>query len=126
MALIFALFSNSIASLFSEDPTVINILTSYLIIVPIGYGMMEIHRYSGFFLNGLKQPLHATGVNVLRIIGLLIPFSILGGYFFDLNGIFIGRAMSDIIAGCCGMIWARSILNRIISRNKAAGSESIN
>ena len=64
IAISFTLFSGHLARLFSQDQAVIAVLTRYLSIIPLGYGMMEIHRYSGFFLNGIKQPLHSTGVNV--------------------------------------------------------------
>ena len=114
IAISFALFSGFFARLFSQDREVIEVLTRYLLIVPLGYGMMEVHRYSGFFLNGLKQPLHATGVNVLRVLGLLVPFSFLGGYFWGIHGIFWGRALADIFSGIAGMIWSNAILKKIM------------
>ena len=118
IAIVFTFFSGHLARLFSRDPKVIAVLTRYLSIIPLGYGMMEIHRYSGFFLNGIKKPLHSTGVNAMRILGLLIPFSFLGGQFWGIEGIFWGRAIADIFAGCVGMIWANAVLNRIIHQSK--------
>ncbi len=114
IAIFFALFSGQLARLFSRDQAVIAVLTQYLSIIPLGYGMMEIHRYSGFFLNGIKQPLHSTGVNIMRILGLLIPLSFAGGVLFGINGIFWGRMIADVIAGCVGMVWANAILKKII------------
>jgi putative MATE family efflux protein len=114
IAISFAVFAGHLAKLFSQDQAVLAVLTRYLSIIPLGYGMMEIHRYCGFFLNGIKQPLHATGVNVMRIIGLLIPLSFAGGALFGIEGVFWGRAAADIIAGCVGMLWANTILNRVI------------
>ena len=119
IAIAFVFFSGHLARLFSQDQAVIAVLTRYLSIIPLGYGMMEIHRYSGFFLNGIKKPLHSTGVNVMRILGLLIPFSFLGGQFFGIEGIFWGRALADILAGCVGMVWANSVLNGVIHQAEA-------
>jgi putative MATE family efflux protein len=118
IAIAFALFSGHLARLFSQDHAVIVVLTRYLSIIPLGYGMMEIHRYSGFFLNGIKQPLHSTGVNVMRIVGLLIPLSFLGGELFGIEGVFWGRAVADMIAGCVGMVWANTILNGVIHQTE--------
>jgi len=118
IALSFAFFSGHLARLFSQDQAVIAMLTRYLSIIPLGYGMVEIHRYSGFFLNGIKKPLHSTGVNAMRILGLLIPFSFVGGMLFGIQGVFWGRAVADIIAGCVGMVWANSILNRVIYQSE--------
>jgi putative MATE family efflux protein len=118
IAIIFSIFSDHLARLFSQDQQVLSVLNCYLSIIPLGYGMMEIHRYSGFFLNGIKKPLHSTGVNAMRILGFLIPLSFLGGQFFGIEGIFWGRAIADILAGCGGMIWANTILNRIIYQTR--------
>ena len=118
IAIAFAMFSGHLARLFSQDQAVIAVLTRYLSIIPLGYGMMEIHRYSGFFLNGIRKPLHSTGVNVMRILGLLIPFSFVGGALFGLDGIFWGRAAADIIAGCAGMVWANTVLKRVIHQTE--------
>ena len=118
IAVSFAVFAEHLARLFSQDQAVITVLTRYLTIVPLGYGMMEIHRYSGFFLNGIKKPIHSTGVNVMRIVGLLIPFSFVGGALFGINGIFWGRAAADIIAGCVGMLWANTVLKGLIHQTE--------
>ena len=66
----------ALARLFSRDPKVIETIVLYLRIVPIGYGMMEIHRYTGFFLNGARKPFHATTLNILRMACLLIPLTL--------------------------------------------------
>ncbi len=110
------------AKLFSDDPEVIAILTRYLRIVCFGHGMMEVHRYAGFFLNGIHKPMHAMGVNVLRIVGLLVPLSVLGGYFFGLNGVFVGRMLTDIIAGSLGVVWSGAILNSLRSGTDGEGA----
>ncbi len=48
IAVIFSIFSDHLARLFSQDQQVLSVLNRYLSIIPLGYGMMEIHRYSGF------------------------------------------------------------------------------
>jgi len=116
MAILFAIFSRQLAALFSHDPDVINIVERYLRIVPIGYGMMELHRYSSFFLNGIKKPLHSTGLSVVRIIILLIPLTIVGSLLFGLEGLFWGRVVSDLVAGVVGMIWSHRVLRTLMHK----------
>lgn len=117
MALLFHGFSDKLAGLFSRDPEVISVLTQYLSIIPIGYGLMEIHRYSGFFLNGIREPMHATGVNVMRIVVFLVPFSFAGGAWWGINGIFWGRALADVLAGSLGVVWSSRVLGRVMNRH---------
>ncbi len=52
-------------------------------IISFGYGMMEVHRYSGFFLTGLHSPASATLLNAVRVLLLLIPLSYLGAHFWE-------------------------------------------
>jgi putative MATE family efflux protein len=122
VAICFRLFSQNLAELFSQDEAVISILTRYLSIIPIGYGMMEVHRYSGFFLNGIKKPLHSTGVNMTRILVLLIPLTFVGSYFYGLDGLFVGRIICDLCSGAIGMLWSHRILNNLIRTTEAAAS----
>ena len=99
IALIFYVGAPHWASIFSQDPRVIEIMVCYIRIVSFGYGMMEIHRYGGFVLNGLHQPRWATALNAVRVLVLLIPFVSLGSYFGGLQGIFWGRLSTDVLAG---------------------------
>ncbi|MBN1866069.1 MATE family efflux transporter [Candidatus Sumerlaeota bacterium] len=111
--LAFALLAHPIAQLFSRDAEVVATLTLYLRIVPIGYGMMEIHRYTGFFLNGVRKPLHATGVNVLRIVGLLVPLSLAGAWAFGIPGLFWGRVVADVLSALAGLGWGHAVLKSL-------------
>ena len=110
---LFFTFAPQISRLFSKDPEVVRILTLYLRIVSLGHGLMEVHRYAGFFLNGIHRPMHAMGVNAFRIIVLLLPFTILGGWLFGLGGILWGRALTDIAAGLVGVAWSGAVIRRL-------------
>ncbi len=114
MAVVFAIFAGPIARIFSEDETVIRILSRYMWIMPAGYGMMEVHRYCGFFLNGIKQPLHSFGVNLVRVLVLLLPLSLAGNLWFGLYGIFFARVLTDLLSGGVGVLWSVRVLNGLI------------
>lgn len=114
IAIVFALFARNLAALFSDDPDVIDIMGRYLTIIPIGYGMMELHRYSGFFLNGIRKPLHSAALSVVRVVVLLVPLSILGSMLFGLEGVFWGRIVCDLLSGVVGMVWSHRILKTLM------------
>lgn len=118
----FCVAAPGVAACFSDDPEVILIMTAYLRIVSVGHGMMEVHRYAGFFLNGMHRPMQAMGVNAARVLGLLIPLSLLGGRWFGLHGVFMGRAAADVGAGLIGFLWSGWILRTVANREPNDGA----
>lgn len=110
-AVAFFLAAPWLAAAFTDDPKVAGTLVSYIRIISFGYGMMEVHRYCGFFLTGMHKPISATVLNAVRVLALLIPLSFLGASFWGVAGVFGGRLATDIIVGIIGMMWVSKTLN---------------
>ncbi len=120
MAILYMVGAKYLPPLFSSDPRVISIMTQYLLIVSWGFGMMEIHRYSGFFYTGCNRPAAAAWLNMLRIVGLLIPLSLLALHFHSLTGLFVARLAADVIAGAAGL-WLVCKMTRKLLYDKSPG-----
>jgi len=105
VAVVFFLGAPLLASFFSQDPKVLEILVMYIRIISFGYGMMEVHRYCGFIFTGLHRPASATVLNAIRVLLFLIPFSYLGAHCFGVRGVFWGRLMTDLAVGSIGLAW---------------------
>lgn len=101
-----------LASLFTQDSTVARIFVAYTRIIAFGYGMMEVHRYGGFALNGLHRPLSATVLSAVRILALLVPLSYLGARAGGVHGLFWGRLATDLLSGTLALLWVRRALAR--------------
>lgn len=117
IGLIFIIFATHLAGLFSDERAVVDILRLYIYITCMGYGMLEVHRYAGFIMTGMHEPLWASAINIIRVIVLLIPLSVAGSFLFQLTGIFWGRLATDILAGLIGIWWSGRIL---AAKEKAA------
>ncbi len=120
IAAVFVLCARPMAAVFTDDPKVAETLVLYIRIISFGYGMMEVHRYCGFFLTGMHKPVAATVLNATRVLVLLIPCSYLGAHFWGIAGVFGGRLVTDITVGCIGLVWvartlARSSRDRLVS-----------
>lgn len=115
MAFLFALFAPWMVKFFSTDPKVISIMEDYLRIIPFGFGMIEIHRYSTFFFTGCARPGVAAWLNALRIAGLLIPFTLIALWCNSLTGVFGARLAADLIAGSIGLYCARCLTRKLPS-----------
>lgn len=104
MAAVYFIAAPYIVRFFTDDPRVSAIMTTYLRIIPWGFGLMEIHRYCGFFFTGCNYPHGSAWLAALRILFLLIPLSLLALAFGSLNGLFVARLAADLLAGFIG--WA--------------------
>jgi Na+-driven multidrug efflux pump len=111
IGLLLITFAKPIARIFSTEMAVIEVLCSYIYITAMGYGMMEVHRYAGFTMTGMQKPMHATFLNIIRVIVLLIPLAITGNILLKIDGIFWGRLSTDILAGLVGIWWSGKILS---------------
>jgi len=112
IAVIFLIFARAMARLFSAEEAVVDVLCSYIHITCLGYGMLEVHRYAGFIMTGTHEPVKASVLNIVRVLVLLIPLSLLGNVFLRLPGIFYGRLATDLLAGGVGIWWSGRVLAR--------------
>lgn len=113
MAGIYFVFAPQLVCFFSADPGVQEIMIVYMRIIPFGFGMIEIHRYSGFFFTGCGLPSIAAWLNALRIGGLMIPLSLLALWFGSLAGLFWARLAADLLAGGIGWFLASKMTRRL-------------
>ncbi|MCL2640456.1 MAG: MATE family efflux transporter, partial [Phycisphaerales bacterium] len=107
--LMFFIFAEWLASLFSTDPEVRRIMALYLCIIPWGFAFLEIHRFSTFVFTGSGKPGAAAWLNTLRMLGLLLPLTLLAWSLNSLPGVFWARLTADILAGIIGWTLARRL-----------------
>ncbi len=113
MAVVYALFARYLTPLFSTDPEVQKIMTHCMRIIPWGFAAIEIHRYSGFFYTGCGRPAASAWLNALRILGFMIPFSLIALCFHSLTGLFVARLLADVLAGIVGYFVSRRLVESL-------------
>ncbi len=118
VAVVFFLFAPALASIFTGEPAVADVLVSYVRIIAFGYGMMEVHRYCGFVLTGIHRPAQAALLNAIRVLGLLIPLSYLGATCGGIRGLFLGRLATDLIVGSLGLTWVTRTCNALVCERR--------
>ena len=107
---VLALFRESIAGVFSDDPEVISILSTYLIIVPIAYALQNVLFVVSATLNALNKPLHAAALIMVRLLVLNVPLALIGSAVIGLEGIFVAAPVANLVAGIGGWWWLRRIM----------------
>jgi len=110
ISVVFLFIARPLGALFSSDPEVVNILVRYIYITCFGYGLLEIHRYSGFCMTGIHKPTESVFLNSIRVFVLMIPLAYFGSKFFGISGICWGRLITDICSGVIGIMWTGKIL----------------
>ena len=101
--------SRPIARLFSAEPLVIDSISLFLRIVPLGYAGGAVAIVTGSGMNGINRPLHAAALGATRVMGLQIPLAALGGWGFGFAGILAGLALANLLAGGLALLWIRRL-----------------
>ncbi|MBN2640169.1 MAG: MATE family efflux transporter [Victivallales bacterium] len=114
MAGVYFISAPWLAAVFSDDAEVIRLMTVYLRIIPFGFGMMEIHRYCGFVYTGCNRPVATAWLNALRLIGLLIPLSLMALWLDSLYGLFVARLAADLLSGAAGLWLVRGMTLKLL------------
>ncbi|MDA0273535.1 MAG: MATE family efflux transporter [Proteobacteria bacterium] len=107
VALLLLFFRQDIASLFDDNPTVITVAATYLLLVPLSYGAWGVLMMSSAIFNSLGKPISSTIMSLVRMFILYIPLAFAGKALFGLTGIFAAAAVSNVLMGLIAYTWNR-------------------
>lgn len=113
IAVVLALLSGILPSLFSSNEDVIGVTRLFLWIAPISYGAYGIVMVVNAAFNGLGNPMPGVVISVTRILVLYVPLAILGMRLYGIAGIFSAYAAANIISGILGYYWAKTNAHRL-------------
>lgn len=106
---VFLLAASPIASLFNDDPRVVQVTAMYLRIVAVSFGVLGLVNISAAALNGLRRPLLAAGIAAIRMFIFYVPLALAGSALFGLPGVFAGAALGNILGGISAFVWFRRL-----------------
>ena len=107
------------AQLFAENqpPEVLRLMAHYLRVIAWGFPFIEIHRYSTFYFTGVGRAKSGAALNIMRVVGFMVPLSLAALCFRSLDGIFSARLAADVLAGTIGCILAKRLIGRLMAEN---------
>jgi len=106
--------SSPLAALFGQEDTVNDLIWLYLIIVPFSYGFQGIIMVLVSSLNAIHQPLKAFYWSFMRLFVFTLPVAWVGSEWYDIQGLFIGIALGNVVGGVMGYFYALRLRNGII------------
>lgn len=95
------IFPDFFTSFFTKDKQLVNLASHNLRIYLIGLPMMGIHSITTTFLLSVKKPKVSTILYILRYGGILLPCLIIIPKHLGIDGVYISKALSDVISGIC-------------------------
>ena len=84
---------------FSDNPVVIEVIKTYLLILPLTYSAHAVVILTMVSLNVLGRPRTALFISFIRLMLLYIPLAFIGSHFWGVSGLFIGAACGNVVAG---------------------------
>ena len=109
VALLFlSVLAEPLAKIFNDNPAVVEVVKTYLWILPLSYGFQSVVMLTGVSFNVLNKPFYSATLGLLRMIALYLPLAYAGSQMFGLNGIFIAGAGSNFIVGILGYFWLKN------------------
>jgi len=89
----------TIASLFTNDSIVIEIVTKYFYIIGASYGFQGLVMLSTSSFNGINKPYPSALFSIIRMLVLYVPLAWLGARIFNINGVFWAGFIANVIVG---------------------------
>lgn len=95
--LLLALCASWIASVFTKEAEVADLIKLFIWILPLGYGLQGIIILTNSSFNALHKPMIALGLSIIRLFVCYLPLAYLGSLLFGLTGLFIGALLGNVL-----------------------------
>lgn len=86
-----------VASIFTQDDDVIDIIVSFIVIIPLAYGLQGVIILTNSSYNALHKPITALTLSIVRLFICYVPLAYLGSVIYGLTGFFIGAVCGNVI-----------------------------
>jgi len=109
---ILVMFGHSIVGAMVDDVDVITAAYDFMLIVPITFGFFGVTMMATSYFVALGQPMPSFVISILRMVVVQVPLAVVLDSFFAHRGVFAAIAVSNVLVGLLGYVWARRELNR--------------
>jgi len=113
LGLVWLVASGLVATLFSRDGDVQDILLSYLLRVPLSYSGLGVCMLMVSINNALGLPMRALLISTLRLFACYLPMLWLGAQVSGLTGLMTGALIGNLAAGLLAYSLYRQGMTRL-------------
>lgn len=115
--------SDWIAAIFANEKEVAELITLFLAIVPLGYGMQGVVILTNSSFNAMHMPMTALVLSIIRLFVLFVPVSYAGSLLFNIPGLFWGNVVANILMAVISFISFKRALIRQKAKSVASEEE---
>jgi len=108
-----ALLAPFIATLFSTEPEVEQLICWFIWILPLGYGWQGTVILSNSSFNALHLPLRALSLSIVRLFIFYVPFGYIGGLWYGPIGVFTGCLIANGFNGAIAWAWFNRTMRQL-------------
>ena len=113
LAILLKLFGGFLVDLFGGHREVVTIAAMYFAIVPISYGTYGIVMSINAAFNGLGRPWPAMILSAARVIFIYLPLAYVCQLLWQMQGIFIATALTNVLIGLWAWWWIRRYIKQL-------------
>ena len=95
--ILLAVCAHWIASVFTKETEVADLIKLFIWILPLGYGLQGIVILTNSSFNALHKPMIALGLSVIRLFVCYLPLAYLGSLLYGLPGLFAGALLGNVL-----------------------------
>ncbi|MCG6186225.1 MATE family efflux transporter [Maribellus maritimus] len=120
--LVFVLFivlGKPIASVFTDDPMVIDIARKYFYIVGSSYGFQGLLMLSASSFNGINKPYPSAIFSIVRMVVLYAPLAWVGAKIIGISGVFWAGFIANIVVGVLSFRYLHKTVHKLKFATKA-------
>ena len=92
-----AVCAHWIASAFSQESEVADLIKLFIWILPLGYGLQGVIILTNSSFNALHKPMIALGLSIIRLFVCYLPLAYLGSLLYGLPGLFAGALLGNVL-----------------------------
>ncbi len=120
VAAIWLLASGALSQLLSPEDSVQNILTAYLLRVPVSYTALGVCMLMVSVCNATGQPMRALLISVLRLFLCYLPLLWLGARLAGIEGLLTGVLLGNLAAGLLSWQLYRQGIKQLLRKQAQA------
>ncbi|GAB5451178.1 MAG: hypothetical protein Hals2KO_15060 [Halioglobus sp.] len=114
LAVLLFVFVTPIAGIFSDNQEVIDFTATYFCIVSLSYIFYGLFLITTSIFSGLQIPINSLKISIIKFLILTFPLTLIGS-IWGVAGIFVGLALSNVLAGVYAANQIQKELTRIES-----------
>jgi putative MATE family efflux protein len=110
--IVLGLFGDYLVGLINDDEQLTEAAGWFMIIVPIGFGLMGVGQVAASVFIALGKPMPPTILSILRTVVVYIPMAIVFDRYWGYIGIFISLMVANVLFGGAAYAWGKIMLRK--------------